>query len=374
LNQVRSKGGSDVKKYKIGIIGCGFAAHGAGPNEIHMPSLSKLEDVELAAFCDRIEDRAVDSAREFGAKGAKVYTDYKGLLKDKSIDIVHVCTPNESHAEITVAALKAGKHVYCEKPMAKTSAEGVKMLEAAKRTGKKLSVGYQYRYKPDCQLLNKMCRRGDLGEIYFAKAHALRRRAVPTWGVFLNEKAQGGGALIDIGTHALDITLWMMNNYKPKSVTGSIYKKFAPETDTANFFGDWDPAQFTVEDSAFGFIKMEDGATIFLEASWALNILEGAEARTTLCGTKAGADMVDGLRINKADLNKLVVTQALRPSTSDIFEIPPSPPNGYLMARAWIDSIRNDSDPFVLPEQALVVTQILEAIYESARTGKTVYF
>ena len=363
-----------MKKFRIGIIGCGFSANGAGFNEIHMPSYSKMDDVELTAFCDLIPERAAEAAKTYGAEGAKVYTDYKELLKDKTIDIVDVCTPNNTHCEIAIAALEADKHVYCEKPMAKTYAEAVKMVEAAKKSGKKLTIGYQYRYKPDCQLLNKYCRRGDLGEIYFAKAHALRRRAVPTWGVFLNEEAQGGGPLIDIGTHALDITLWMMDNYKPKSITGSAYKKFARQKETANFFGDWDPEKFTVEDSAFAFLKMEDGASIFLEASWALNVIDAVEAQTTLCGTKAGADMADGLRINKADFGRFAAVQCLKPTSTGTFFDPPVPSTGYQFARQWIDCIRENTDPLILPEQALTITRIIEGIYESARSGKEVVF
>jgi predicted dehydrogenase len=366
-----------MDKYRIGIIGCGFTAHGAGTgNQNHMPSLVKMRDeVEMVAFCDLIEERAVESAKEFGGENARVCTDYRELLRDDSIDIVHVCTPNRSHAEITVAALEAGKHVCCEKPMAKTYAEAVTMLEAAKRTDRKLTIHYQYRFRPDAWYLHQVCRRGDLGEIYFAKAHALRRRAVPTWGVFLNEVEQGGGALIDIGTHALDMTLWMMDNYQPQSVMGSVYKKFAQQAGTANFFGDWDAARFTVEDSAFGFLKMADGATVFLEASWALNILEAVEAKVTLCGTRAGADMKDGLRINKADMGKLVVTTpAVIPGGADVFDVAASPPPGELFARAWLDSIRNDTDPVVLPEQALAVTRILEGIYQSEATGQAVLF
>lgn len=364
-----------MKKIKIAIIGCGFAAGGAGRvNQIHMPSLSKMEDVELAAFCDLIEDRAVEAARQYGAKGAKVYTNYRELLNDGTIDVVHVCTPNRSHCEITVAALEAGKHVMCEKPMATSYIDALKMVGTAKKMGKKLTIGFQYRFTPQCLYLNKVCRRGDLGEIYFAKGHATRRRAVPTWGVFLNEEEQGGGSLIDLGAHALDMTLWMMNNYKPKSVMGSTFKKFGQQTEIGNFFGDWDPAKFTVEDSAFAFIKMEDGATVYLETSWSLNILDAMEAKTTLCGTKAGADMKNGVRINKADMNKLVVTTAMTSDSVDVFDTAPAPPPGEYAARVWIDCIKNGTDPFVLPEQALVVTQILEAVYESARTGKAIYF
>src|SRR5690554_6667036 len=158
-------------KIKIGIIGCGGIANGK-----HMPSLAKLDNVEMVAFCDIIEERAQQAAAEFGTADAKVYTDYTELLADKSIEVVHVLTPNNSHSEITVAALEADKHVMCEKPMAKTSAEAQAMIEAAKRTGKKLSIGYQNRFRPDSQHLRLITQRGDLGEVYYARAQAIRRR------------------------------------------------------------------------------------------------------------------------------------------------------------------------------------------------------
>ena len=284
-------------KLRVGIIGCGGIANGK-----HMPALAKLDTVEMVAFCDTREERAVKAAKDYGTADAKTYTDYRELLADETIDVVHVCTPNSSHAEISIAALEAGKHVMCEKPMAKTAAEARRMVEAAERTGKKLTIGYQNRQRADSQYLYNACRRGDLGDIYMAKARAIRRRAVPTWGVFLDKEKQGGGPLIDIGTHALDLTLWMMNNYRPKYAVGTVYHKLGQRENSANAWGPWDPKKFQVEDSAFGFIVMEDGATIYLESSWALNSLEVGEGRTILCGTEGGADMEDGLRINGKSL------------------------------------------------------------------------
>jgi len=354
---------------KVGIIGCGGIANGK-----HMPALAKVKQVEMVAFCDIVPERAKKAAEEFGLAGAKVYTDYKELLKDKEIEVIHVCTPNLSHGFITIDALESDKHVMCEKPMAKTAEDARKMLEVAKKTGKKLTVGYQNRFRADSMYLKAACERGDLGDVYFAKAHAIRRRAVPTWGVFLNEEEQGGGPLIDIGTHALDLTLWEMNNYKVKSVMGNVYKAWEGRTSKANAFGPWDQEEYTVEDSAFAFITMEDGATVILESSWALNTLDTGEAQTTLCGTLAGADMKDGLRINGEDLDKFYTkTPALDAAGVDFYDGESDEPH-VLEAKLWIEAVINDTQPLVKAEEALVITEILEAIYESAKTKKPVFF
>ena len=350
---------------KIGIIGCGGIANGK-----HMPSLKKVADCEMVAFCDIIPERAKEAAEKFGTPDAKVYTDYKELLKDPAIEVVHVCTPNRSHSFITVDALEAGKHVMCEKPMAINSAEAKKMLDAAKRTGKKLTIGYQSRFRDDSQYLKSEVESGTFGDIYYARAISLRRRAVPTWGVFLNEYEQGGGPLIDIGTHALDLTLWLMNNYKPKYCLGTTYHKLNNDTDQANMWGNWDPAKFTVEDSAFGFVVMENGATISLETSWALNTLDVREAVTSFCGTLAGADMMDGVRINGVRNGRQYVLQPSFTAGGVAFN---GGEKGESMAnreaRLWIEAIREDKDPITLPEQAYVITRILEGIYTSAKTG-----
>ncbi|KRF38058.1 Gfo/Idh/MocA family protein [Paenibacillus sp. Soil787] len=354
--------------FSIGIIGCGGIANGK-----HLPSLKKLSNVELVAFCDIVQEKAETAAEKYGSKTAKVYEDYKELLQDATIDIVHVLTPNDSHAEIAIAALEAGKHVMCEKPMAKTAADAKRMVETAKRTGKKLTIGYNNRFRADSQHLKRVCEEGELGEIYFAKAHAIRRRAVPTWGVFLDEEKQGGGPLIDIGTHALDLTLWMMNNYKPKVVLGTSYHELSQKENAANAWGPWDPSKFTVEDSAFGMIVMENGATIMLESSWALNTLEVDEAKCSLSGTEGGADMKGGLRINGEKHSRLFTTEVDLKAGGVAFYDGAKESDADLEMRRWIQAIETDTDPVVTPEQAYVVSQILEAIYESARTGKAVY-
>ncbi|WP_315108814.1 Gfo/Idh/MocA family oxidoreductase [Clostridium intestinale] len=367
-----------MSKVRIGIIGCGGIA-----NNKHFPALkSQADKCEIVAFCDTQEERAKKACEEFGSEDAKYYTDYKELLKDKSIDVVHVCTPNVSHSPITVAAFEAGKHVLCEKPMAHNPEAAEKMMDAWKKSGKKFTIGYQNRFRKEVQALHGACEKDELGEIYFAKAHAVRRKAVPTWGVFPDKSQQGGGPLIDIGTHALDITLWMMDNYKPVSVTGSVFNKLGnlEGAEEGNMFGPWDPKTYEVEDSAFGYIKMEDGATIFLEASWALNVIESKEAATTLCGTKAGAHINAGMSyttneliFNKAHNGILVEEKNSTEGAIAFFEGSGSAPE-VLEAKQWLEAVIEDKEPLVKPEQAFVVTKILDAIYKSAESGKEIIF
>lgn len=365
-----------MRKLKIGIIGCGGIA-----NVKHLPSLSIFkEEVELTYFCDTIKERAKKAAEEYGTAGAKVCIDYHDMLEDEKIDIVHVLTPNVSHCSITCAALEAGKHVLCEKPMAITYDEGQKMIETAKRTGKKLTIGYQNRFRKDTLQMRSMIERGELGEIYFAKAHGMRRRGVPTWGVFPDKSKQGGGPLIDIGTHPLDMTLWLMDNYKPVSVLGQSFQKLKDHPE-GNIFGSWDPETFETEDSAFGLIRMENGATIYLEAAWAINMLNCKDAMVTLCGTEGGSEMFgdnwenEGYLItNKVEDNVMVdIKPATVAGVYGFGGVDMTDPK-IMEARFWIDAIKNDTEPFVKPEEALVVTRILEAIYKSAETGKAVYF
>lgn len=354
---------------RVGIVGCGGIAFAK-----HMPFLSQIDGVEIAGFYNPTEEKARRAKEEFGSKDAKIYKTWQQLLEDSSIDVVHVLTPNKFHAEISIAALQAGKHVMCEKPMATNVEDAQKMVEAAKKSGKKLTIAFQNRFKPENMMLKNTVERGDLGHVYFAKARALRRRGVPTWGNFLNKDMQGGGALIDIGSHALDLTLWLMNNYQVKTVMGTTYRELAKHGNAANPWGSWDPQKFEVEESAFGFVTMADGATMVVESSWALNTLDEGEAQTILCGTKAGADNIHGLRINGEDIGslyvKIVGTQLHGAAYYELQTVDP----GKLEIQSWIEAVREDKELLVKPEQALVVTQIIDAIYTSAQTGKAIFF
>ena len=355
---------------KVGIIGCG----GIGNNK-HMPALHKIENVRMVAFCDIIAQRAEDAKVKFGTPDAKVYTDYKELLADPEIEVVHVLTPNREHAEITIAALHAGKHVMCEKPMAKTAEGARAMVAAAKETGKKLAIGYQHRMKPQARYAKEYIESGALGDIYYVNCLATRRRGTPNWGVFLDAEAQGGGPIIDIATHSLDLTLYLMNNYEPEMVVGKTHKGL-DHPEAGNIWGDNGVSTTPLEESACAFIRMKNGATILLETSWALNTDEPVqEGSCVLCGSKAGLSLKNNeLRINKVELGRQVVTTVDCAAGGVAFydgaELSPADAE----ARAWIDAIVNDTETVVKPEQACVVSEILEAIYVSSETGKPVFF
>ena len=359
-----------ARTVKVGIVGCG----GIGQNK-HMPSLHKIENVQLVAFCDLVLERAQMCKEKYGTPDALVCTEYKELLAVEDIEVVHVLTPNREHAEITIAALNAGKHVMCEKPMAKTAEGARQMCEAAKASGKKLAIGYQHRMKPQARTAKDYIESGALGEIYYANCYAVRRRGTPNWGVFLDAEAQGGGPIIDIATHSLDLTLYLMNNYEPEMVVGKTHKKLE-HPEAGNIWGDNGVSTTPLEEAACAFIRMKNGATIMLETSWALNTAEPIEEGScVLCGSKAGLSLKNNvLKVNKVELGRQVVTEVDCSAGGVAFYAGGSMTPAEAEARAWIDAIVNDTEQVVLPEQAMVVSQILEAIYVSSETGKPVYF
>ncbi|WP_203567592.1 Gfo/Idh/MocA family protein [Aestuariimicrobium ganziense] len=362
------------KKLRVGVIGLGFIAHYK-----HLPGLAAVaDDVDIIAFCDFEEEKREKYIKEYGVEDSYTTDDWKKVVADESLDAVYVLTWNVSHAEITCAALEAGKHVLCEKPMAISSEEAEKMVETAKRTGKILTIGYQNRFRDDVQMARKAVDDGVLGDVYVSKAHAIRRRGVPTWGVFTDVEKQGGGPLIDIGTHALDLALWLSNNYEVDSVTGSVFHKIA-EMPYGEAGSNFPQDNFSTEDSAFGYVKMKNGAMIFLEAAWAINFAHSREAAVTLAGTKGGVELDhDGDAVMKATINNVVAgrTVTTQPAATRFFSPGGSTasPEAVAEQKTFIGAIRDGKDLVVLPEQALVVTRVLEAIYNSAKSGDPVKF
>lgn len=355
----------------MGLIGCGGIARAK-----HIPNLKKKDGARIAAISDTRGEAYLQAlCAQMGLEGVACRADYRQILADPTVEAVHICTPNASHAKLTIEALEAGKHVMCEKPMATDLAQAQAMVDAAERSGKKLTICANNRFTPAMWYLKGACARGELGEVYFAKAHCVRRRGVPTWGEFLDREKQGGGPVLDLGTHALDLALWMMDNYRPRRVTGRTFHKLGALGSPANPYGDWDPAVFTVEDSGFAMIEMENGAVIWLEASWALNTRDERPVSVTLCGTRAGADVTDGLTINTERAGRLVDEQiVLEPRTIPFYEPTGGAYGPELEIAQWIDALRTGADPVVRPEEMLTVQKIIRAVYDSSQRGEPITF
>lgn len=357
-----------MRDVKVGIIGCGGIANGK-----HMPSLVKLPNVSIVAFCDIILEKAEKAKKDFGDDDALVCTDYKELLAINDIEIVHVLTPNSSHCEISVAALNAKKHVMCEKPMAISGIQARKMCDAAQKNDRLLTIGYNTRSMMGCQYIHNMVKNGELGDIYFCKCPSIRRRGVPGWGVFIDKEKQGGGPLIDIGTHAIDAMLYMIGNYEIDSVLGSTYIKLADKSSVSNKFGLYDPSDITTEDSAFAFVRFKNGATMIVESSWALNSVQ--KNRSMICGSKAGVEFTEDKVFVNGERNGALFNEEvdMNPRMRAMFKNEKLTWKEY-EAKQWISAVVNGTEVLTKPEEAAVVTEIIEAIYESASTGKAVYF
>ncbi len=343
-----------TRKTRIAIIGLGGIAQ-----KRHIPAFVKHPDVEIVALCDTRADVLDTISNELGVE--RKFTDYNELLRMDDIDAVDICTPNFLHADPTVAALESGKHVIVEKPIARNAVEGTAMVEAAKRSGKQLMVAFCMRWRSDARAIKAHIDAGDFGDIYYARAHALRRRGIPTHGVFTNKELQGGGPLVDMGIHALDLTLWLMGHPKPVSASGVSYTKIGNRSGVVGALGSWDPAKYTVEDFASGLIRFENGASLSLESSFAANI-EKDNFDITLLGTYGGSEL-SPFTILREEHGELVnVTPDSLPESfwhqAEIFD--------------FVHAIRNN-EPVPSPgHEALMATKIVDAIYKSAEFGREV--
>jgi len=347
------------KKLKIGIIGSGGIAQSC-----HMRGYASIPDLcEIVAVCDVNEATAKQAAEKFSVD--KIYTDHNELLKDPEIDAVSVATPNKFHLEPTVAALKAGKHVLCEKPLAMNAVEAREMCATARDMGKILQVGLQMRFGGPGRFMKDYIDAGNMGDIYFARAQALRRRGVPGWGVFIDKEKQGGGPLIDIGVHILDFTLFLMGYPKPVSASGKTWDTLGKNPDLYNGSGDYDRSKFTVEDFAVGLIKFDNGAVISLESSFMANI-DGDPFQTQLFGTKAGALVkawgdkpVEIYTEQNKQLFNLTPTNIPKVESEHVAEV-----------QAFVDAILHDKPSPVPGENGLILNAIFDALYASSATGK----
>ncbi|NOU85581.1 gfo/Idh/MocA family oxidoreductase, partial [Paenibacillus sp. LMG 31460] len=274
-----------VSKMKIGIIGVGSISG------FHLKSYQKLEGVELYAVCDLNGARAEEKAKQYGI--SHVYTDYRELLANPEVEAVSICTWNNTHAEISIAALRAGKHVLVEKPLCRTVEEALQIQEAVRETGKTLQVGFVRRYDANAQLVKRFIDNGELGEIYYAKASSLRRLGNPG-GWFADQERSGGGPLIDIGVHVLDLIWYLMGRPKPVSISGNTYKKLGNRSHVRNlsFYkaADYDPNTNGVEDLANALIRFENGASLLVDVSFTLHAKKD-ETTVKLFGDQGGVEL-----------------------------------------------------------------------------------
>ena len=344
---------------RIGIIGCGKIAQVR-----HLPEYAANPHVELAGYYDLNTQRAQEMAAQYGGK---VYDSYFDLLNDPSIDAVSICVENRSHAEITTYALYAGTHVLCEKPMAISAEDAVRMVETAEQMGVLLTVGHQSRFSPAAQALYRQLREGAFGSLYFARASMVRRMGIPTWGHFFDPAVQGGGCLIDLGTHALDLALWLLNDFSPAYCCAGIFRGPGDSPTPANRWGTWDPAMLRTETGAFGQVVLQSGTVLSLDISWALHVPEDREETVTLCGTAAGAELFPGgYTISGTQGARLVTTRYQMPEEEQSAN--------RAQLEDFLSSIREHRLPLVTAAQSLVVMQILSGLYRSARELRPVEF
>jgi len=280
-----------TKLLQIGVIGAGSIS------EVHLDSYRNCSDAELYAVCDLNEERAKEKAERFGAR--KVYTDYKELLDDPNIDAVSICTWNNTHAEISMAALAAGKHVLCEKPLCQTIEQARAVEEAVKRSGRVFQVGFVRRYGSNTKILKQFLNHGELGDIYYAKASCIRRLGNPG-GWFSDIERSGGGPLIDLGVHVIDLCWYLMGRPKVKSVSGNTYNKLGNRANIRNlsFYkaADYDSEKNDVEDLANAMIRFENGASLFVDVSFTLHAKQD-ELSVKIYGDKGGAEIEPELAI-----------------------------------------------------------------------------
>ena len=349
---------------KVAVIGVGSIS------ECHLDAYVKNPDAELYAICDINPDTLKKQGDRYSIPEDKRFLDYNELLKLPEIDAVSICTWNSEHAPITIAALKAGKNVLCEKPMATSVEDAQAMLDAAKKSGKHLQIGFVRRYGNDCALIQDLVKEGFFGDIYFAKASYLRRNGNPE-GWFGDKSRSGGGPLYDLGVHVIDLVRYIEGNKKPVSVYGATWQKLLnrPNLKTPKAYysaSRTDHDVCDVEDLAVAMIRFEDGSVLYVEASFSLNIQKGSGA-IELFGSKGGA---------KLDGSSLDLTSEMYDYMTDVKL------NG---AKAdWGDFFQREIDHFVdcvtkpgtvcraPAEDGVTLMKILCAIYESARTGHEV--
>lgn len=350
-------------KIKVGVIGAGSIS------ELHFQAYQNNPHVQLYAVCDLNQDRAQAKAEKYGA--AKVFTDYEEMLADPELQAVSICTWNESHARISIAATKAGKHVLVEKPLCKTVEEAYEVQQAVRESGNILQVGFVRRYDANAQLMRQFAENGDFGDLYYAKATCLRRLGNPG-GWFADIERSGGGPLIDLGVHVIDICWYLMGRPKVVSVSGNTYHKLGNRSNVKNlsFYkaADYDPNTNSVEDLANALIRFDNGASLMVDVSFTLHAKEN-EMSIKLYGDRGGFELEPEIAI-VSEKHDTILNVA-----------PQTDHRGFHFESAFqneinhfIDCVRTGQEPISPVEDGVEIMKILRGVYESAQSGKEIRF
>lgn len=340
---------------RVGLVGTGGIAKGT-----HLPGWAMVPRAQVVSCFDIDLSRAEAVAAEF--RIPTVCKTLKEMLSDKSIDVIDICTPNYDHKPTALAAFAAGKHVYCEKPIALNGKEGAAMVAAARKAGKKLMVGLHNRFRGEVECIKSLVDEGKLGNIYYARSHSIRRRGVPSWGVFGQKKLQGGGPLIDIGVHSIDMAWHLMGKPRPVSVSGRYYETIGKTPGHIGAFGPWDWNSYDVEDFAVALVRFEGGQTMMVESAFCVNLSE-EKFSAEIVGDKGGAT-INPLKITLEEGGYLM-------ECAPQFVKDRRQPHGAAIA-AFADALL-DNKPIPIPgEEALVVQKIIDALYKSSHTGREV--
>ncbi len=340
----------DTRPLRAGVVGLGM---GRG----HIQAYQKVTGCEVTAVCDKDPDRLKRAVEEFHIK--HTFEDAQKMFASGKIDVVSIATPNFTHRSLTIAALQAGLHVLCEKPLAMNAAEAREMLEAAKASRRKLAIHFNHRMGPQAWTIAQFVKAGELGEPSLARAIWHRRRGIPAGatGWFRMQQTAGGGPLIDLGVHILDQVLFAFDYPRVVSVTGQ----------TVNHFGVEDaPGGMDVEDLVTAYIRCVNGLVIILEVSWAAHHEHAEQVHIALYGSKAG--IVRHQEFYKDEPVKIYHRRGDQLATTTLDTLASAPG----VHQDFIDAIHEDREPLCSGEHGLATMRIIDAIYESARTGREV--
>jgi len=344
----------------LGFIGAGNI------NRVHMKDAQQL-GMNLAAAADVAPASLEQVKTTFGI--AKTYTDYREMLRDKSIDAVVIGTPNKFHAAQAIAALQAGKHVYLEKPMAMNVGESDAILAALKKSRKILQMGMSNRFSGASQALKDYIDAGGCGNIYAGQSWWFRRRGIPGFGGWFTTKSMsGGGALIDIGVHMLDLAVYLMGFPKPVAVSGMTYNIWK-NLENYTYVGMWGKptpgGKKDVDDYALALIRFVEGQTLQLNVSWALNVdFMQPEQGVRLMGDKGGVEL-------KGMDQPFAYTEQAGHLVDVKLHFKAAPNHTQTMAH-FVECVQGNRQPLATAQQGRTIQSILDAIYESGKTGKEV--